>query len=74
MDHVTCTDTAGRAADYGIAGVAEVQTNVKPVSSNLNLGDGIIRSAGGWCEHPVLDEVLETIQRQQERRSQTDLK
>lgn len=64
------------AEDPRIADGQRMQVEVRAVSAPSKWGEGILRSASGWSEHSVLDEVLETIQwqRQQERQSQADLK
>ncbi len=61
--------------DPGIADGQQVQVEVRALSATSKWGEGILRSAGGWCDHPELDEVMQAIQeqRRQERRSQADL-
>ena len=64
------------AEDPRIADGRQVQVEVRALSATSKWGEGILRSAGGWCDHPELDEVMQAIQEQrhQERQSQTDLK
>lgn len=63
------------AADPGIADGQQVEVEVRAVSSAGKWGEGILRSAGGWHDHPELDDALQMIQRQrqQERRCQADM-
>ena len=64
------------AEDPGMADGQQVKVEVVLVSAALKWGDGILRSAGGWSDHPELDGVMETIQlaRKHERKLQAELK
>ena len=62
------------AEDPGIADGQRVQVEVRAVPAAGNWCDGILRSAGAWCDHPELDDVMQAIQRQRlnERRPEAD--
>lgn len=52
--------------------VVEIQINVVP--SPQTWGEGILRSAGGWQNHPEIDAVMQRIQleRKLDRRPQME--
>ncbi len=54
------------AEDPGIADGQQVHVEVRALSVTSKWGDGILRSAGGWCDHPELGEVLQAIQQQRQ--------
>lgn len=56
-----CGRTIQLDEDPGIVAGQEVEVMVKVVTTSHNWGDGIRRSAGGWVNHPELDETLEAI-------------
>lgn len=47
--------------DIGMADGQEVEVQVKVVQPTKKWGEGILRSAGGWADHPELDAVMEKI-------------
>jgi hypothetical protein len=57
--------------DLGVAEGQQVEVQVKLVPPARNWGEGILRSAGGWVDHPELDTIMETIHqdRKLERRT-----
>jgi hypothetical protein len=56
--------------DLGVAEGQEVEVQVKIVEPARNWGEVILRSAGGWADHPEMDAIMEKIQqdRKVERR------
>ncbi len=58
--------------DLGVPEGQAVEVQVKIVQPANKWGEGILRSAGGWADHPEMDAVMEQIQleRKRERRSQ----
>lgn len=58
--------------DLGVADGQEVEVQVKIVQPARKWGEGILRSAGGWADHPEMDAIMEKIQqdRKLERRPQ----
>jgi hypothetical protein len=60
--------------DLGVAEGQEVEIQVKLVQTARKWGDGILRSAGGWANHPEMDAIMEEIQqnRKLERRPQVE--
>ncbi|MBS0260314.1 MAG: hypothetical protein JSS02_00030 [Planctomycetes bacterium] len=58
--------------DLGVAEGQQVEIQVKLIPPARKWGEGIIRSAGGWVEHPEMDAIMENIHRDRklERRSQ----
>ncbi len=57
--------------DLGVADGQEVEIQVTLVQPPRKWGEGILRSAGGWADHPEIDDIMEQIQRERklERRS-----
>ena len=49
--------------DIGMADGQEVEVQVTLLQPGKKWGEGILRSAGGWAQHPELDDVFEKIQR-----------
>ena len=47
--------------EIGLADGQDVEVQVKVVQPTRTWGEGIARSAGGWADHPELDEVFERI-------------
>ena len=60
--------------DLGVADGQEVEVQVKIVQPARKWGEGILRSAGGWVDHPEMDAIMEKIQqdRKLERRPQME--
>ncbi len=60
--------------DLGVADGQEVEVQVKIVQPARKWGEGILRSAGGWVDHPEMDSIMEKIQqdRKLERRPQME--
>jgi hypothetical protein len=60
--------------DLGVAEGQQVEIQVKIVQTPGTWGEGIMRSAGGWADHPELDAIMEEIQRNRrlERRPQME--
>lgn len=60
--------------DIGIAEGQEVEVHVKVLLPTQKWGEGILRSAGGWADHPEMDAIMEKIHqdRKLERRSQME--
>ena len=60
--------------DLGVLEGQAVEVQVKMVSNNLNWGEGIRRSAGGWKDYPEMESIMDKIQRDRkiERRTGTD--
>jgi hypothetical protein len=60
--------------DLGVAEGQEVEVQVKIVGTPEKWGEGILRSAGGWADHPEMDAIMETVYRERklERRSQME--
>ncbi len=60
--------------DLGVAEGQQIEIQVKLVQPARKWGDGILRSAGGWVNHPELDAIMETIHqsRKLERRPQME--
>jgi hypothetical protein len=58
--------------DLGLSEGQEVEVQVKPMQQVRKWGDGILRSAGGWANHPELDAIMEQVYqgRNLERRPQ----
>jgi hypothetical protein len=52
----------------------EVEVQVKIVQPARKWGEGIIRSAGGWANHPEMDAIMDKIrqERKLERRPQLE--
>ncbi len=53
--------------DIGLNEGEEVEVRVSIVSEAKTWGEGILRSAGGWVDHPEMDAVMEQIQRERQR-------
>ena len=49
--------------DLGVPEGQEVEIQVTLRQPTSNWGEGIRRSAGGWLDHPELDEIMEEIHR-----------
>jgi hypothetical protein len=60
--------------DLGVADGQDVEVQVKVVQPGRKWGDGILRSAGGWADHPEMDAITEKIHqdRKLERRPQIE--
>ncbi len=60
--------------DLGVSNGQEVEVQVKLVEPVRKWGEGILRSAGGWIDHPEMDVIMEKIQqeRKMDRRQQWD--
>ena len=50
--------------DPGVAEGQVVEVQVRAVEPPRKWGEGILRSAGGWIDHPELDVIMEKIQRE----------
>jgi hypothetical protein len=50
--------------DLGVAEGQEVEVQVRVVGPARKWGEGILRSAGGWIDHPELDVVMAKIQQE----------
>ncbi len=61
------------AEDPGVADGQEVELQIQ-IAPVRKWGEGILRSAGGWAEHPEMDGIMEKIyqERKLERRPQMD--
>jgi hypothetical protein len=61
--------------DLGVVDGQEVEVQVKLVQPAGKWGEGILRSAGGWVDHPEMDAIMEKIHRDRklERRSQMEV-
>ncbi len=53
--------------DIGLEEGEEVEVRVSIVSKVKTWGQGILRSAGGWVDHPEMDAVMEQIHRDRRR-------
>jgi len=60
--------------DLGLSEGQDVEVQVKLPQETGKWGDGILRSAGGWADHPELDTIMEDIYqaRKLERRAQME--
>jgi hypothetical protein len=60
--------------DLGLADGQDVEVQVRVVPPVKKWGEGILRSAGGWANHPEMDAVMEKIhqERKLERPRQID--
>ena len=60
--------------DLGVAEGQQVEIRVKLMPPARNWGEGIVRSAGGWADHPEMDAIMDKIHqdRKLERRSQAE--
>jgi hypothetical protein len=60
--------------DIGAPEGQAVEVQVRFLQAAGNWGEGILRSAGGWADHPEMDAIMEEIQqaRKLERRPQTE--
>lgn len=60
--------------DIGMAEGQEVEVQLKIIQPARKWGDGILRSAGGWADHPDMDAIMEKIHqdRKLERRPQIE--
>lgn len=47
--------------DLGAAEGQEVELQVNFIQADKKWGDGILRSAGGWADHPEMDAIMEEI-------------
>jgi hypothetical protein len=58
--------------DLGLTEGQEVEVRVEVVPAPKTWGEGILRSAGGWADHPEMDAVMDQIQqaRKLDRRPQ----
>ncbi|WZO98485.1 hypothetical protein EP7_000064 [Isosphaeraceae bacterium EP7] len=58
--------------DLGLVEGEEVEVRLTIAPKPTPWGEGILRSAGGWTDHPELDAVFDEIQqdRARERRPQ----
>src|SRR5262249_11054606 len=58
--------------DPGVEEGQEVEVQVTIVPRFRTLGEGILRSAGGWVDYPEMDAIMERIslERRLERRPQ----
>jgi len=50
--------------DIGVAEGQVVEVQVRVVEPCRKWGEGILRSAGGWMDHPELDVIMEKIQQE----------
>jgi hypothetical protein len=57
--------------DLGMAEGQAVEVEVKIAQPAKKWGEGILRSAGGWADHPEMDAIMEKIhqERKLERRT-----
>ena len=60
--------------DLGVADGEAVEVQVKVVPQARPWGEGILRSAGGWADHPEMDAIMQQIHqdRKLERRPQME--
>ena len=60
--------------DLGVAEGQQVEIQVKIIKPPGKWGEGILRSAGGWADHPEMDAIMDEIQRNRklERRPQME--
>lgn len=60
--------------DPGMADGQEVEVRVDIVQPAPKWGEGILRSAGGWADHPEMDAIMAKIQQERklERPPQMD--
>ena len=59
--------------ELGVADGQEVEIQIQLVTAR-KWGEGILRSAGGWAEHPEMDDIMEKLyqERKLERSPQMD--
>lgn len=60
--------------DLGFAEGQDVEVRVTVVPAPKKWGEGILRSAGGWVNHPEMDAIMGKIQQERklERRPQME--
>ena len=60
--------------EIGVPEGQEVEVQVTIAAPTRKWGEGIIRSAGGWADHPEMDAIMEKIHqnRKLERRPQLE--
>lgn len=55
----------GKAIEFnevlGVAEGQEIEVQMKVVQPTRKWGEGILRSTGGWADHPEMDAIMEQI-------------